>query len=181
MTRQPETHRSRVGISSCLLGNSVRYDGGHKRDACCTDVLSDHFEWVSVCPEVEIGMGTPREAVRLVGGPAQPRMIGSETGHDWTDEMIQYARMRVQELVRLDLDGYVLKSKSPSCGMQRVAIDWGEGAPPGAGAGLFARELMAACPDLPVVEETFLRDPKRRESFVAQVASRRLRRTQSGA
>jgi uncharacterized protein YbbK (DUF523 family) len=176
MTPVREIDRARVGISSCLLGDLVRFDGGHKRNTYCADVLSETVEWVPVCPEVEVGMGTPREAVRLVGDTDQLRMIGSETGHDWTDEMNQYARIRVQELVQLDLDGYVLKSRSPSCGMQSVAVDRGDRAPEGEAAGLFARELMAACPDLPMVEEDNLSDPERRESFMAQVISRRRRR-----
>ena len=124
MTPVREIDRARVGISSCLLGDLVRFDGGHKRNTYCADVLSETVEWVPVCPEVEVGMGTPREAVRLVGDTDQLRMIGSETGHDWTDEMNQYARIRVQELVQLDLDGYVLKSRSPSCGRSRGSKAW---------------------------------------------------------
>jgi uncharacterized protein YbbK (DUF523 family) len=179
MTRKLETDRARVGISSCLLGDRVRFDGGHKRDATCTDVLSEHFEWVPVCPEVEVGMGVPRETVRLVGNPDQPRMIGSESGRDWTDDMNRYARRKVHELVRLGLDGYILKSKSPSCGMERIEVDSGKETSSDSGAGLFARELMAVCPDLPVVEESCLSDPKGREDFTELVRSHHRRRLQS--
>src|SRR4051794_22685545 len=121
----------RIGVSSCLLGEEVRYNGGHKRDAFLIDVLGRHVEWVPVCPEVEIGLGTPRPAMRLVrlgrGGPdgsenTDVRLITPETGADHTDAMRAWAAARVEALAAAGLDGYVLKKDSPSCGMERVKL-----------------------------------------------------------
>ncbi len=112
----------RVGISSCLLGKKVRYNGGHKENDYITNVLDDFFTWVSVCPEVEIGMGTPREAVRLVGSPDQPRMVGTHTGTEWTDKMTAYSIAKTEKLKTLNLHGYILKNCSPSCGLFRVKV-----------------------------------------------------------
>lgn len=163
------TNPIRIGISSCLLGETVRFDGGHKRNSYCMDVLSQDVEWVPVCPEVEVGMGVPREAVRLVGGEDQPRMLGNESGRDWTDDMTRYAQTKVRELRRLNLDGYILKSKSPSCGMELVEIESADGTL--SGAGLFARELVREWPDLPIVEEGCLSDSGSRQDFMALVQS----------
>jgi len=99
----------RIGISACLLGQEVRFDGGHKRDAFLTDVLGKHVEWVPVCPEVEVGMGTPRETLRLVRDNGITRMVTTGTGVDYTERMNTWSKRRVAELVRADLDGYVLK------------------------------------------------------------------------
>ena len=116
----------RVGISSCLLGEEVRYDGGHQKDPYITGVLARHFSWVPVCPELEVGMGVPREPIRLVGAPDAPRLLGVTTGTDHTERMGAFARRRVQELGRRGLSGYVLKRASPSCGMERVNLRRGE-------------------------------------------------------
>src|SRR3954463_8831456 len=110
----------RLGISACLLGQEVRFDGGHKKDAFLTEVLAPHVEWVPVCPEVEVGMGTPRETLRLVRGGGGVRMITTRTAVDYTDAMHTWSAGRVEALAREDLDGYVLKKDSPSCGMERV-------------------------------------------------------------
>lgn len=166
----------RVGISSCLLGEEVRYDGGHQKDAYLTTTLARHFTWVPVCPEMEVGMGVPREPIRLVGDPAAPRLLGVTSGVDHTDRMSEFARRRAQELARRGLSGYVLKRASPSCGMERVKVYRDErAAPERTGIGLFARALMDAQPLLPVEEEGRLNDPRLRESFITRVfAHRRL-------
>src|SRR5437870_10585264 len=108
----------RLGISACLLGQAVRYDGGHKRDPFLAEVLGRHVEWVPVCPEVELGLGVPREPIRLEGDPARPRLVAPGSGRDLTESMARLARRRCAELSRLDLSGYVLKTGSPSCGME---------------------------------------------------------------
>jgi uncharacterized protein YbgA (DUF1722 family)/uncharacterized protein YbbK (DUF523 family) len=175
----------RIGISACLLGQEVRYDGGHKRDSFLVDTLGRYVEWVPVCPEVEVGMGTPREPVHLVrdsgrrpraGGPTPVRLMAPKSGTDWTDRMTAYSRARVAKLARLDLCGYILKKDSPSCGMARVKVHRPRGMPERAGTGLFAAALREGLPSLPVEEEGRLCDPRLREHFVERVfAYRRLR------
>jgi uncharacterized protein YbgA (DUF1722 family)/uncharacterized protein YbbK (DUF523 family) len=167
----------RIGISACLLGEPVRYDGGHKKDGYITGTLARHFDWVPVCPEMELGLGTPRETLRLVGDPAAPRMIATQSGTDLTAAMGEYARRRVGELGTLGLSGYILKRASPSCGMERVKVyPVAPGrAPAAAGRGLFAHALLEAYPSLPVEEEGRLTDPRLREGFITRVfAYRRL-------
>jgi uncharacterized protein YbgA (DUF1722 family)/uncharacterized protein YbbK (DUF523 family) len=165
--------RIRIGISACLLGQEVRYNGGHKRDAFLTDTFGRYVEWVPVCPEVELGMGTPRPPIRLerIGG-GSIHLVMPSTGEDYTEAMREYAERRVADLARLDLDGYVLKKDSPSCGMERVKIHPGAGAagaPSKDGRGLFAEILIARLPDLPVEEEGRLNDPVLRENFITRV------------
>lgn len=169
MTAAAAPDRIRVGISSCLLGEQVRFDGGHKLDQYAVGVLGRHVEWVPVCPEVEMGLGVPREALRLVGAPEAPRLVTVKSGVDHTDGMLAWARERVQALRELDLDGYLLKSRSPSCGMERVRVYTEAGMPSRSGAGLFARVLADALPLLPVEEEGRLNDPGLRESFVVRL------------
>lgn len=167
-----ELPKIRVGISACLLGEEVRYNGGHKRDAFLTDTFGRYVEWVPVCPEVELGMGTPRPPIRLERIGDSSRLIMPSTGGDYTDAMRDYAERRVAELARLDLDGYVLKKDSPSCGMERVKVYHPAstgGAPSKDGRGLFADVLLARLPDLPVEEEGRLNDPALRESFISRV------------
>lgn len=168
----------RIGISACLLGEEVRYNGGHKRDAFLTDTFGRYVEWVPVCPEVELGMGTPRPPIRLerIGGVDRGgiRLVMPSTGQDYTGPMREYAERRVAELARLDLDGYVLKKDSPSCGMERVKVYPASGAPSRDGRGLFAEILMARLPDLPVEEEGRLNDPILRENFITRVFVHRL-------
>ncbi|HSB78148.1 MAG TPA: DUF523 and DUF1722 domain-containing protein [Candidatus Methylomirabilis sp.] len=159
----------RVGISSCLLGNEVRYDGGHKRDRYLTDTLSRFFEWVPVCPEVEMGLGTPRETLRLVGEPEAPRLIFAKSREDQTDGMQTWATTRLDHLAGLGLCGYILKSDSPSCGMERVRVYGSSGMPSKNGVGIFARALMDRFPLLPVEEEGRLHDLALRENFVERV------------
>ena len=170
----PET-RIRIGITACLLGDEVRFDGGHKRDAFLSDVLGPHVEWVKVCPEVEVGMGTPRETLRLIRTGDELRMQTTRTGIDYTDRMNRWSKKRVEELARAGLSGYVLKKDSPSCGMERVKVYGGGAVPARTGRGLFASALLERLPLLPVEEEGRLTDPQLRENFIERVfAFRRL-------
>ncbi len=166
----------RIGISKCLLGEQVRFDGGHKLDRFITNTLGQYFEWVPVCPEVELGLGTPRETLRLVQLDEGIGLAMPKSGRNWTKEMNEYAKARVRELAAEDLSGYILKSDSPSCGMARVRVYAPSGMPTRNGVGLFARELLQHCPDLPIEEEGRLSDPRLRENWIERVfAYRRLR------
>jgi uncharacterized protein YbgA (DUF1722 family)/uncharacterized protein YbbK (DUF523 family) len=166
-----ESFPIRIGISSCLLGEKVRFDAGHKKDVYLTDVLGKYFEWIPVCPELEVGMGVPRESVHLTGDPEAPRMVGVKSGHDWTERMAKFSERRVAQLAKLDLSGYILKSKSPSCGMERIRIYTDKGMPGGNGVGLFAKALLGAFPLLPVEEEGRLNDAGLRDNFIVRVFS----------
>jgi uncharacterized protein YbgA (DUF1722 family)/uncharacterized protein YbbK (DUF523 family) len=159
----------RLGVSACLLGEGVRYDGGHKRDAFLTETLAPFVEWVPVCPEVELGLGVPRDTLRLVGDGRAPRLVVERTGEDLTASMHRFARGRLDELAPLDLDGYILKRASPSCGLFRVRVYGGTGVPGAAGRGLFAGALVDRFPALPVEEEGRLNDPALRENFIERV------------
>jgi uncharacterized protein YbgA (DUF1722 family)/uncharacterized protein YbbK (DUF523 family) len=160
----------RLGVAACLLGRKVRYDGQHKRDAFLVDVLGPFVEWVPVCPELEVGMGVPREPIRLVGASAAPRLLGERSGKDHTEAMQRFAAARVRELEALDLDGYVTKKDSPSCGLERVRVHGAGGGPPRRdGVGMFAAVLAARMPLLPLEEEGRLQDPALRESFVERL------------
>ena len=160
----------RIGVSACLLGEEVRYNGGHKRDPFLTDMLGRYVEWVPVCPEVEIGLGTPRPAMRLVRIGEEPHMVTPETGADHTEAMRSYSERRVGELLGERLAGYILKKDSPSCGMERVKLYPAEGgAPVKEARGLFADVLLRRWPDLPVEEEGRLHDPLLRENFVTRI------------
>ncbi len=173
----PVTPLPRIGISACLLGDEVRFDGGHKRDLFLTEVLAPHVEFVRVCPEVEVGMGTPRETLRLVREGGSIRIITTRTGIDHTAAMQDWSRARLEQLAREDLSGYVLKKDSPSCGMERVKVFGGGGMAQRNGRGLFAEALLARFPYLPVEEEGRLSDPRLRENFIERVfAYQRVRR-----
>ncbi|MGE3402467.1 MAG: DUF523 domain-containing protein [Vicinamibacterales bacterium] len=149
----------RVGISRCLLGEAVRYDGGHKRNHVILSAFDALVEWVPVCPEVETGMTTPREPIELTAGSDGVRVIGQITGIDWTEPLATFASRRVAELEGLELSGYVLKSRSPSCGLE--------------GPGLFARALLAAMPGLPIEDERRLQDEAVRQRFLSRVLAYR--------
>ena len=164
-----DDHRILVGVSTCLLGEKVRWDGGHKHDRYLTGILGRYFSFVPVCPEEEVGMGTPREPVSLHGEPDAPSMIGNKSGEDWTDRMNRYSRRKLKELVPMGLSGYILKRASPSCGMERVPVKGRGGMPRKVGVGLFAAELMRRLPLLPVEEEGRLNDPGLRENFIVRV------------
>lgn len=161
--------RPRVGISTCLLGEPVRYDGQHKHDRFLTDTLGRYIEWVPVCPEVECGLPTPREAMRLVGDPESPRLVTVRTDRDMTERMREFARKRVEELEREHLCGFVFKSGSPSSGMERVKVYDENGVPRKVGVGLFAREFMEHFPLLPVEDDGRLHDPHLRENFIENI------------
>jgi uncharacterized protein YbgA (DUF1722 family)/uncharacterized protein YbbK (DUF523 family) len=165
----------RVGISTCLLGREVRFDGGHKRDAFLTDTFGQFVEWVPVCPEVEAGFGTPREAMRLVSRGDVIALVTVRSGIDLTARLERYASARVDKLAGEQLSGYVLKKDSPSCGMERVKVYDANNVPARTGTGLFAAALRARYPALPIEEEGRLSDPRLRDNFIERVfAYRRL-------
>ena len=159
----------RLGISSCLLGEAVRFDGGHKRDAFLTETFGQFVEWVPVCPEVECGLGAPREAMRLARVGGAVRLLTVKTAVDLTDRMEGYARRRVEQLASEELSGYVLKKDSPSCGLGRVKIHGAHAVQAKSGRGMFAARLVERFPVLPVEEEGRLSDPRLRENFVGRV------------
>lgn len=159
-----------VGVSTCLLGEKVRWDAGHKHDRYLTGILGEYMSFIPVCPEAELGMGIPREPVSLHGDLDAPRMIGNKSGEDWTERMNRWSRRKLKELIPMGLSGYVLKRASPSCGMERVPVKGGKGnMPRKKGTGLFAAELMRRLPLLPVEEEGRLNDPLLRENFIVRV------------
>jgi uncharacterized protein YbbK (DUF523 family) len=169
-----DASRPRVGISRCLVGDEVRYDGTHRLDETVIALLGPYVEWVPVCPEVEIGMGTPREPIQLVasrdGVPSmgeRVRLLGITSREDWTDRMHAWARDRARELAQLDLSGYVFKARSPSCGIDDVVVLDIDG--DRRGRGLFAQALIEALPDLPVTDEAALADPVTRARFLERV------------
>lgn len=159
----------RVGISSCLLGNNVRYDGTHKLDHYLCDTLGRYVEWVPVCPEVECGLPVPREAIRLTGDPEGPRLVTVRSGIELTVRMREWARRRVEELEQEELCGFVLKTKSPSCGLRGVKVYTEAGMPVRRGTGMFARELISRFPRMPVEDEGRLHDPVLRENFIERI------------
>lgn len=149
------TGRIKILVSACLLGEKVRYDGGHKRDLFLIETLGPFVEWVRVCPEVDCGLPVPREAMRLVGDPKHPRLVTNRTGIDPTERMERWAKARLEELSGLDLRGYICKKDSPSCGMDPV--------------GVFTRMVIERFPHLPVEEEGRLADPILYERFIRRV------------
>lgn len=162
------TRRIRLGISACLLGEAVRFDGNHKFDPYIDGTLGRHFDLVSVCPEVAIGLGVPRPPIRLAGDPERPRVVGANAADiDVTDALTAFSRRQVAQLG--DLSGYILKSRSPSCGVERVKVYPETGRPPRSGSGVYAAALMARWPLLPVEEEERLGDPDRRDNFLERV------------
>jgi len=163
---QREYHRPRVGVSACLLGEAVRYNGGHKRHAWLVETLGREVEWVSVCPEMELGLGTPRETIDLVRvTDGDVRLLTTRTRIDLTDRMRRFAADRVEALASMDLSGYVLKADSPSCGLSGVPVTGSDNT----GRGLFAEALVARLAELPVIDERALDDPDRRAAFIARV------------
>jgi len=171
-------HQPRVGISQCLLGDEVRFDGGHKRDVFLTDVLAPFVEWVPVCPEVEAGLGTPREAMHLAGDPDAPRLLTIRTKIDHTDVLQAFSQRRVKELRECDLDGYIFKKNSPSCGVHRVKVYSEKGHPGRQGTGIFSSAIQEAFPLLPVEEEGRLNDAPIRENFIVRIFCYRRWKTQ---
>jgi len=149
------TERIKVLVCACLLGEKVRYDGGHKRDLFLNETLGSFVEWVRVCPEVDCGLPVPREAMRLVGDPKHPRLVTNGTGIDHTERMERWAKARLEALSGLGLCGYIGKKDSPSCGMDP--------------AGVFTRMFIERFSHLPVEEEERLADPVLCERFIHRV------------
>ncbi|MEJ2033080.1 MAG: DUF523 and DUF1722 domain-containing protein [Deltaproteobacteria bacterium] len=158
----------KVGISACLLGEKVRYDGGHQLDPFLASTLGRFVRFVPVCPEVECGLPVPREPMRLEGDPGHPRLMTRHTRIDHTERMLAWAGRRVEELAQENLSGFIFKSKSPSSGMERIKV-YTETGMVKKGVGMFARELMARLPLLPVEDEGRLHDPGLRENFIERL------------
>ena len=169
----------RLGISSCLLGAEVRYDGGHKRDRYITDFLGEWFDWVPVCPELEIGLGVPRPTIQLESGEPDPQLIEPISGEVLTGRMESYARDTVDQLRKAGLDGFIFKGASPSCGVERVKVFGQDELPARNGIGVFARVLIRRWPDLPVAEDGWVSDPDRRREFFERVLEHHCQRTLS--
>jgi len=159
----------KLGISACLLGESVRYDGGHKLDRYLTDTLGEYVDYVPVCPEFECGLSVPRESMRLVGDPDAPRLVTNITKQDHAERLLKWAANRVAALEQEDLCGFVFKKNSPSSGMERVKVYNDKGMPVKKGVGLFSRVFMEHFPLLPVEDEGRLHDPKLRENFIERI------------
>jgi len=174
----------KIGISSCLLGNAVRYDGGHKLDRFLRDTLGQYVAYVPVCPEAECGMGIPREAMRLEGQADSPRLVTRQTRVDKTEMMVRWAQKRVAELEGENLCGFIFKSDSPSSGMERVKVYDEKSMPAKTGVGIFARIFMEYFPLLPVEEEGRLHDTQLRENFIERIFTlqrwRAIRKMKSG-
>ncbi len=158
-----------IGISACLLGEKVRYDGGHKHDRYITDTLGQFFDYVPVCPEVEYGLPVPREAMHLAGDAENPRLVTVRTGIDHTEGMQRWAGKKLDELARKELSGYIFKSRSPSSGMRGVKVYMGAAAPVHRGVGIFANAFIKGFPLIPVEDEDRLHDPGLRENFIERV------------
>jgi len=159
----------KLGISTCLLGKNVRYDGGHKLDRFLTDTLGQYVEYAPVCPEVECGLPVPRESMHLEGDPDSPRLVTLRTKQDMTARVVSWAKKRVGELEKEGLCGFIFKSDSPSSGMERVRVYNEKGMPVKKGVGMFAGIFMEHYPLLPVEDEGRLHDPKLRENFVERI------------
>ena len=161
-----------IGVSACLLGQKVRYDGGHKINRFCTNILDDYVQWLPVCPEVEIGLGTPRNTIRLENDLNQiPRLVMPKTGEDLTEKMTNFSLQKTRMLQRAGICGYILKKDSPSCGMARVKLHHGPNnlASNRDGVGAFAKILLREMPHLPVEEEGRLNDARLRENFITRI------------
>jgi uncharacterized protein YbgA (DUF1722 family)/uncharacterized protein YbbK (DUF523 family) len=163
------TEKIMIGVSSCLLGKPVRYDGGHKHNRYITDILGNYFEFTPVCPEVECGLPVPRETMRLLGNPENPRLITSKTGIDHTDQMLSFCEAKVKELRTKKLCGFIFKKNSPSSGLYRVKVYGNKGQAQKTGRGLFAAAFVKSFPLLPVEEEGRLQDAPIRENFIEKV------------
>ncbi|MBW1788307.1 MAG: DUF523 and DUF1722 domain-containing protein [Deltaproteobacteria bacterium] len=173
--------RIKLGVSKCLIGENVRYDGGHKLDRFIRDTLGQYVDFAPVCPEAECGLGIPREVMQLEGDPESPSLMTIQTRRDLTARMVPWARRRVRRLEAENLNGFIFKSRSPSCGMERVKVFNEKGVPTNSGMGIFARIFKGHFPLLPVEDEGRLHDPRLRENFIEAIFSlkrwRELRRT----
>ncbi len=164
-----ENKNFKIGVSSCLLGNQVRFDRGHKHDRYITGTLADFFDFVPICPEVECGLSIPRESMRLVGEVDNPTLVGNKTGTDYTQQMKSWATQKVEQLETENLCGFIFKSKSPSSGMERVKVYDKNNVPQSKGVGIFASIFMKHFPLIPVEEEGRLHDPGLRENFIETI------------
>ncbi|MCJ7773044.1 MAG: DUF523 and DUF1722 domain-containing protein [Desulfobacterales bacterium] len=162
-------NKVKIGISTCLLGENVRWNAGHKLDPYLTQTLGQFVKYVPICPEVEAGFGVPRESMRLVGDPHAPRLITFKTKQDLTNQMLAWAKKRLKELAKEDLCGFIFKSDSPSSGMIRVKVYTDNGIPAKKGVGLFARAFIEQFPLIPVEDDGRLHDPIIRENFIERV------------
>ncbi|MFO7716547.1 YbgA family protein [Desulfosarcina sp.] len=163
------TSSIKIGVSACLLGEKVRFDGGHKHNRYITQTLGLFFDFVPVCPESECGLGIPREAMRLVGDVNRPRLVTNKTSIDHTEKMLSWAAGRLDGLAKEDLCGFIFKKDSPSSGLHRVKVYNEKGQPVKSGRGLFAAAFTDRFPRIPVEEEGRLHDPVLRENFIEQV------------
>lgn len=163
------TGKPKIAISACLLGENVRFNGGHKQSLLCSQTLADYFEFVPLCPEVAIGLGIPREPIRLVGDPAHPQAVGTVHRElNVTQPLDDYGQQMASE--HTDLCGYIFMQKSPSCGLERVKVYRDNGTPAeGGGRGIYAQAFCARHPNLPVEEDGRLNDPVLRENFLTRV------------
>lgn len=159
----------KLGISSCLLGNNVRYDGKHKHDRFLTDTMGKYAEYVPVCPETECGLGTPRETLQLVGNPDNPRLVATHTRQDYTEQMTRWISKRIAALEKEDLCGFIFKKNSPSCAIEGLKIYDEKGRVPKKGAGIFARIFMVHFPLIPAEDEERLYNLKLRENFIERI------------
>lgn len=159
----------KIGVSTCLLGKKVRFDGGHKHDRYITQTLGKYFDFVPVCPETECGLGIPREAMRLMGTVDRPRLVTNKSGIDRTDQMLAWAAERLDALEKTNLCGFIFKKDSPSSGLHRVKVYNDKGQPVKSGRGLFAAAFTARFPRIPVEDEGRLHDPALRENFIERV------------
>ncbi len=159
----------KIGISSCLLGEKVRYDAGHKIDSYIADTLGQYFEWVSVCPEVEYGLPVPREPMHLVGDPGSPRLVTIRTGIDHTEGMFRWAEEKLKEIEKEELCGFIFKSRSPSSGIGGVKVYAPSGMPSQRGVGIFGGAFMQNFPLIPVIDDGRLHAPGLRENFIERV------------
>ena len=159
----------KTGISSCLLGNKVRYDGGHKLDRYITETLGQYLEWVPVCPEVECGLPVPREAMRLVGTPYSPSLVTIKTGIDHTEKMLKWAENKLKDIEKENLSGFIFKSRSPSSGIGGVKVYTPSGIPSQRGTGIFGNAFLKRFPLIPAIDDGRLHDPVLRDNFIERV------------
>ncbi|MDF2643066.1 MAG: hypothetical protein K0R45_2339 [Pseudomonas sp.] len=166
---QPSPTKPKLGISACLMGVEVRFNGGHKESHLCTRALSEYFDFIPLCPEVAIGMGIPREPIRLVGDPESPQAVGTVNSDlNVTSALADYGTHMAAEVG--DICGYIFMQKSPSCGLERVKVYRENGAPvDGGGRGIYAKAFCEQHPNLPVEEDGRLNDAVLRENFVTRV------------
>jgi uncharacterized protein YbgA (DUF1722 family)/uncharacterized protein YbbK (DUF523 family) len=159
----------KVGVSSCLLGENVRYDGGHKHDRFITETLGAYFEWVPVCPEVEYGLPVPRESMHLVGDPSSPRLVTIKTGIDHTEGMLRWSEKKLKQLEKEDLCGFIFKGRSPSSGIYGIKVYTLSGMPGGKAEGIFGGAFKRSFPLVPIIDDGRLHDPDLRENFIEKV------------